>query len=566
MSLGGATAEKKKIEEIRAKCLGSLFWTAWYLCDFRKISIILHFALWVWLKKGLDSGEKWFLCLVPRGHFKTSFFQIAFTVHNLIEDPNKRILIVMHNLDEAKRKGRKLRSCLVSKAMQTYFPEIVPERDQRKNTWTTTEFSVNRSVEFPEASVTLAGMSSGVTGGHYDIVMVDDGVEFKAALSAKLMETAVEFLRAINPLLEDENSMVFIIGTLWAGGAEGYYENLLRNKRFYKVVLGCYCDERWDAFLEVAGINPLGLIESDDGEYLNSRVLTPNRELAWQPGQPIFPERRTMKGLERDKENMGDFMFSHQMLNVLLSEGVRRFKHEDFRGYTIEWANDKRPRAVYIDSVEFPWSRGIVSVALDPTGGMNKDSDWCGITACWWLPPMKFACLLDFYHEKGPDPMTQIEEFLAMGIKWNADFLIPEAGSMQVWVGAWLKQEMKRRQKFFRVKPFNPGGQRKGLRILDRFHPYVASHQFFVLYPEHEEVVDHLVKLNITPDGTVLGDSPALADTFPMHVEWWHATDAEREDDPTHIWDEDEDGDRGNVARFPPRYGLTSSAKLRSYR
>lgn len=566
MTTAGATAERKKIEAIRKKCKSSLFWTAWYLCDFRKISIILHYALWLWLKRGMEQDEKELLCLIPRGHFKTSFFQIAGTVFDLINDPCMRILIVMHNVDEAKRKGRKLRACLTSKAMQTYFPEIVPEADQRKHTWTMTEFSVNRPVEYPEASVTLAGMSSGVTGGHYDKIIIDDGVEFKAAQSPKIMETCVAFLEALDPLLEDENSIVFIIGTLWPGGGEGYYEKLLSTESFYKVVLGCYCDERWDAFMQLVGLNPAELMANDEGQYLNTYVLEPNRELAWRAGEPIFPERRTMAGLERTRQKMGDYLFSHQMLNILLSEGVRRFKREDFGPYTLEWSARREPQAIYIDTVAYPWSRGIVTVAMDPTGGMNKESDWCGITACWWLPPLKLACLLDYYHEQGPDAMTQIEAFLNMAVKWNADFMIPESGSMQVWVGQWLQQEMKRRKQVFRVKPFTPGGQRKGLRILDRFHPYVASGQFYVLYPEHGPVVDHLVSLNITSDGTVLGDSPALADTFPMHVEWWHATDEDRSLDPTHIWDEEEDGDRGTVAQFRPRYGLASSRKLRSYR
>jgi hypothetical protein len=471
----------------------------------------------------------------------------------------------MHNVDEAKRKGRKLRSCLTSKAMQTYFPEIVPEADQRKNTWTMTEFSVNRKVEYPEASVTLAGTASGVTGGHYDIIIIDDGIEFKAAQSPKVMETAVEFLKNLSPLLEDENSMVFIIGTLWAGGGEGYYETVLKDEEYYKVVLGCYCDERWDNFLITAGVNPAELIKNDGGEYLNSRILPVNRELAFQPGQPIFPERRTMKGLERDRAAMGDWVFSHQMLNVLLSSGQRRFLRENFGAYTLEWSRQMRPSTVYIDSVAYPWSRGIVTVAMDPTGGMNKDSDWCGITACWWLPPMKLGCLLDYYHEQGPDPLTQIDAFLNMAIKWQTDYLIPESGSMQVWVGAWLKQEMKRRKQSFNVQPWNPGGQRKGLRILDKFHPYVASHQFFVLYPEHGPVVDHLVSLNITPDGTVLGDSPALADTFPMHADYWIATDEDSSRDSTKIRDDTEDAPGARVIQMP-RYGLASSSKMRALR
>ncbi len=554
----GSTPEAKRIAHIREKCKSSLFWTAWYLCDFDKLSLVLHYGLWLWYKAGIKAGEKRFLCLIPRGHFKTSFFQIAGAAYHLINDPNIRILIVMHNLDEAKKKGRKLKSVLRSKAMRTYFGELVPTGEMG----TTTEFSVNRSKDFPEESITLAGMSSGVTGGHYDLIIIDDGVEFKASQSATVMETRVEFLRSINPLLEDEGAVLFIIGTLWPGGGDGYYETVLKNKRFYKLVLGCYCDDRWDKFLELIVLRP----PVDDEQYIDGRVLEANRELAWQPGQPIFPERRTMEGLQNDLDDMGSFLFSHQMLNVLLDEGARRFHREDFRAYTLQYSARKKPQAIYIDGVGYPWSRGIVTVAMDPTGGLDSSSDWCGVTACWWLPPMRLGCLLDWYHEQGPDPKKQIETMLNMGTKWNADFLIPEAGSMQVWVGYWLKQEMQRQGKFFRVKPFTPGGARKGKRILDRFHPFVAAHQFYVLYPEHEVVVDHLVALNITPDGTVIGDSPALADTFPMHVEYWKATSPDRSLDPNRVWDDGDDRAPSNVHKFPPRYGLASSEKLRSYR
>ena len=556
------TPERKRIEKIRARCRGSLFWTAWYLCEFEKLSIVLHAGLWIWFKKGIEAGEKRFLCVVPRGHFKTSFFHIALVVYTLINDPNKRILIVMHNLDKAKEKGRKTRSVLSGRPMQTYFPELIPPANQRARVWTTTEFSVTRTADNPEASVTLAGMASGLEAGHYDIIIVDDGVGRKATESAKMMETAVEFLKSISPLFEDESSILFVIGTMWPGGPGGFYEILLENKKFYRIILGCYCDERWDAFLALVGIQP----PIDNEKYIEDNVLPANRELLWQPGQPIFPERRTMLGIADDLDFMKHFIFSHQMLNVLLDEGSRKFRREDFINYTLQFGREKNPLAVYIDSVAYPWSRGVVTVAMDPTGGMNKDSDWCGITACWWLPPMKMACLLDWYHVQGPDPMEQINQFMAMGKKWNADFLIPESGSMQVWVKAWLDQEMRRRNQWFRVRPFNPVGARKGKKILDAFHPYVASGQFHVLQPEHDPVVEHLINLNISPDGTVLGDSPALADTFPMHIMMWHATDEDKSLDRDRVWDEVEDRDVVNLQQRAPRYGLAPSSKLRAFR
>ncbi|GAI78919.1 unnamed protein product, partial [marine sediment metagenome] len=151
-----------KIRKIREKCRGSLFWTAWYLCGFTKMSIVLHYALVLWFEKGLADGNRWFLCIIPRGHFKTSLLNIAYIVHTLINDPNKRILMVMHNLSEATRKGRKLRSILTSRAMRIYFPLVIPPAEAQRRVWTSTEFSVNRSIESAEASVTLAGVASGL--------------------------------------------------------------------------------------------------------------------------------------------------------------------------------------------------------------------------------------------------------------------------------------------------------------------------------------------------------------------------------------------------------------------
>jgi len=197
---------------------------------------------------------------------------------------------------------------------------------------------------------------------------------------------------------------------------------------------------------------------------------------------------------------------------------------------------------------------------------MSKDTDKAGMTVCWWLPPMKLGCLCDWWHGVA-EPHRQIELFLEMGAKWNVDFLIVEKDAMQVWVEQWLIQEMRRRGEMFHVKPFQSRGQRKGFRILDRFQPYVAAHQFYVLQPEHEPVVSHLCNLNIGPDGKVIGESPALADTFPMHVEYWYSTDEDRTLNPHAVWDQTGDSDRVDVRPISrPRYGLAPSRKLRLVR
>lgn len=544
--------DQATVAKVRDRCQKSVFWTAWYICGFRDISIVLHWAVTEWFERMYAKGHRWFLLMIPRGHFKTSVMDQAFVVHTLIKDPNKTILLVMHNLEEARKKGRKIRHILMSREMKTYFPERVPADANKLGTQT--EFSVIRTIERSESSVTLAGVQTGLTGGHYDIIIVDDGIEFKAANSEATMAMAVEFLQALDPLFESEDSLLLIIGTLWPGGENGWYETILRDPDFIKMVLGCYIDERFHQVIHEAQIS----LPAPDSEYVKTRVLEENRELIWQPGQPIFPERRTMDGLEKTRSKMGDYKFAHQMLNILLAEGSRKFKREDFLAANLHMGIGG-PRAVSIDEVPYPYKLGIVTVAMDPIGGMNKDSDHCGISAFWWHKTLRFGVLLDFFHEKDVDPKEQIERFYDMACKWNADIMIPESGSMQVWVEAWLNNLMIEKERKFRVVPYKTGGVRKGFRILDGFHPYVANHQVFVLYPEHEEFVSHMVGLNIAADGTVMGSSPALADTCAMHAQYWEpGSPPKSQRDRNSVVDEDEfeNARRRRGGNQHVRYGL----------
>ena len=369
------------------------------------------------------------------------------------------------------------------------------------------------------------------------------------------MAMAVEFLEALDPLFESEDSLLLIIGTLWPGGEKGWYEQLLADEDYCRLVLGCYIDERFMEFINEMGIT----LPDADSEYTQTRILEANRDKVWQMGQPIFPERRTMQGLEKTLSKMKSYKFAHQMLNVLVAEGSRKFLREDFLEASVHWSTGG-PRAISIDGVTYPYKLGHVTTAMDPIGGVNKDSDHCGISTFWWHPTLRFAVLLDTFHERDVDPMTQIITMFDQAVKWNSDMLIPESGSMQVWVESWLKNYMVEKNRFFRVEPYKTRGITKGRRILDGFHPYVANHQVFVLYPEHEEFVSHMVNLNIAPDGTVMGDSPALADTCAMHAEWWEPGGQQRSQrDRNTVVDEDEfenarkrrHGRGGNV-----RYGL----------
>ena len=62
----------------------------------------------------------------------------------------------------------------------------------------------------------------------------------------------------------------------------------------------------------------------------------------------------------------------------------------------------------------------------------------------------------------------------------------------------------------------------------------------FVQEGEHDPFVSHMVSLNITPDGGVVGQSPALADTMPMHCAWWFGAPKSKTAEDGTIRDEDD--------------------------
>lgn len=545
------TDDASQIAKVRKRCRSSIFWTAWYICEFRDISFILHFAIAAWFHKWYDKGQRWFLILIPRGHFKTSLMNQAFIIHRLIKDPNTTILLVMHNLDEAKKKGRKIRHVIMSKPMRTYFPELVPASWNAMGTQT--EFGVNRTRERSEAGVTLAGVATGLVGGHYDIIIIDDGIDLKASNSEAVMQNAVGFFEAVPPLRESEDTMILVIGTLWPGGEAGYYEKLLRNKLFKKIVLGCYIDDRWGEFLAEVGIK----MPAKESKYNKKRILEDNLDIAWEAGSPIFPEWRTMQILSDDLEVMGSYKFAHQMLNTMISEGQQLFKREYFVQYSQVWRGGTLPTAMSVGGVMYPWVHGKTFVAMDPTGGIKKDSDTCGISAWWYHPTMRLAFLLEYFEEAGVKPKGQLEKLYEIGCRWDAYVLIIESGAMQVWAEEWMKHHMVEQGRIFRLHGFQTKGAAKGRRILDRVQPFAENRQLHVLYPEHEGFVDHMVSLNIDLMGEVAGQSPALADTMPMVCEWWQPGRNKEPAPPTGVRDETlAENIRKATKKTEVRYGL----------
>jgi len=518
------------------RCKASVYWTGIYLCGFHDFSPVLHEAINLWIEKKISEGWQRMLILAPRGHFKTSLISVARPTWKLINDPlNWRTILTMHSADVAIEKGGHVKDAFQSDAMAHFFPHlyVTKEMANRKGSlkWTDRKFCVpGQSSASP--SYTCMGVMGGKEGGHWPDITWDDVIDGEAAESPLQIAAALKKLSVTPYLWEDRKRDTWLIaGTYWGGG---FYEEVLSRSTFAKLVIGCYCDDRFYSLLDEVGID----VTSIDPDYINARVLPENRgvrpegydeefvvQVPWSPGSPIFPERENMKSLKEMEADEPD-SFPEQMLNIPARYSDKRFRREDCGFFHLKRDIRNRPLAMEIDEeVSCMYTNSLVTVAIDPTGGRKKTSDEAGVVASAWSKSLESAFVLEAW--KGVvDPGKQVEILLDMAIRWKAKYLIIEGQSFQVTLEYWVKKEMRARGVHFPIQLSPTGWKSKGERLIEFIMPFFSRGQVY-FDPQStgtastslttDEIITDLVNTRIV-NGQIIGKSPAIADCLAMQA------------------------------------------------
>jgi predicted phage terminase large subunit-like protein len=267
--------EKKEAER-------SLFYFAKYILGFSKFDESVH-TEWEYFLKG---GKKLKLVIVPRDHFKSTFFTISHPLQELCKDKTKRFLIANAVFDN-------------SKAFLTSIKNQI-ERNQRLKwwdlepgePWSTEELAVKRETLNKEPSISIAGIGSQLPSLHYDEIIWDDLVNDKNITSKEYIDKVIEWWAHTLSLLEP-GGLGIMVGTFW------HYLDL------YQHVIANLRDD-FDIFVRSA-------IKDD--------------------GTPYFASRFSLEELAKLRRLKGNYMFSLQYLNKLTNPEDAIFKFEDILKY-----------------------------------------------------------------------------------------------------------------------------------------------------------------------------------------------------------------------------------------
>lgn len=168
--------KNSKLEELRMAAEADLI-TFIKLVHPMRVLGACHEELIEWWNR--EEAKSHQLVLLPRDHAKSAM--VAYRVAwEITKNPAVRVLYISSTANLATKQLKFIKDILTSKIYRRYWPEMTHPDEGKREKWTETEISVDHPLRKAEAvrdpTVFTAGLTTGITGMHCDISVMDDVV------------------------------------------------------------------------------------------------------------------------------------------------------------------------------------------------------------------------------------------------------------------------------------------------------------------------------------------------------------------------------------------------------
>lgn len=415
---GISTKDTEKIAQIKWTCENSLE----FLC-----TQFLGYKDWDFVH---DSVEKLFrkpsrkkALLLPRNHLKSSFGTIAYTVQQIIKNPNIRVLIGNGVWDISRSFLSEIKAQLETSQLKYIYGEFVSAR------WNADEIIVKqRTRPLKEPTVMTTGVEAETTGGHYELIILDDLIGLQNSQTPEQRAKAKRFRRSMINLLEPGGTLIEI-GTRWHLD-DTFSEIFEKEMKYYDVLV--------------------------------KKVV--------EDGKLIFPKKFAKKfdGIKKDWVNVDDATcmdyvdhlkasmpldeFSAQYLNEPFSSENQLFKPEMFRYW-----ND-RPEGLFI------------GMAIDLAISEAREADETAITVCGMDKDWKLY-VLDYLKGRWR-PSDVVANVFDMWWKWKPHAVGMETNGFQRTLKLACEEEMRKRKTYFSISEIKTGPERSKAERIKTLEPF----------------------------------------------------------------------------------------------
>lgn len=328
---------------------------------------------------GAFSTHRRLLFEAPRSHGKSISAGRVFVGHSILTDRNTRVLLVGKTQKTAAKTARLVRRDLERNPRirrDWAAPEVGGPFRERGLTWTDSLFYIRRSRDQRDPTVEAAGMGGTITGGRFDLIVLDDPVDDEnCRTKARRDHLRAWFYGTLLPLL-DRGGRIVVIGT--RKHAADLYSVLEEDPTFAVV--------KDRAFVE--GLGALDLSRVQWVERLDE--VTGRRQLVdaiYDGPAPrvLWPEKWPARELLLTLRSMGTLMFQREYQNDIVDDGSSPFR--------IGWMNRARELGKSRGMLSWGWDdekdcahplcEGMIvwqcwdfSLVDDPDKAAEQDSDW----------------------------------------------------------------------------------------------------------------------------------------------------------------------------------------------
>jgi hypothetical protein len=188
----------------------------------------IHSELIRWWTRGDAKSHQ--LCLLPRDHGKSAM--VAYRVAwEITRNPCVRVLYISSTANLAQKQLKFIKDILTCPKYRAYWPEMVHPDEGKREKWTESEFAVDHPLRKAEAirdpTVFTGGLTTGITGLHCDIAVLDDVVVYENAYTEDGRHK-VESQYSLLASIEGTGAREWIVGTRYH--PKDLYNSLLKKK------------------------------------------------------------------------------------------------------------------------------------------------------------------------------------------------------------------------------------------------------------------------------------------------------------------------------------------------
>lgn len=241
------------------------------------------------------------LMVAPRGHGKTTAV-LGFTARAVCEDRNIRVLLVCATEPTAKKRLSLIKDTLTSPAVESdwcsdpelgfgpFLPRKISSREA-KTRWGARQIQVLRTDHHVDPTIEAVGLGSkGITGGHFDLIILDDPESYKSVKNAAMRRELRRWLSAtVLPML-DPGGMIVVIGT--RKHSDDLYGHLLEDETWTRVF-----DRAIPAGLDSFSFKPRHEVDEHGRQNIVGWDIEGEVEVLW-------PEERPIQFLLTEREGM----------------------------------------------------------------------------------------------------------------------------------------------------------------------------------------------------------------------------------------------------------------------